>query len=163
MQGERGRVWFWWEREIDKRLRIRFGKVVQYNRSRKSVGDRKFDYQRNLRFKNCIGQREKKEVVGEEGRERKVREGVEEIGQNQVRQVVLEILEIWELIYVCGRRIVDKFSVLYCNGIKGFFFLEFTGGVMINKMKDFFGFWVVYWFVGGIWWMLDIYLIVIGG
>lgn len=82
MQGERGRAWSWWERETDKRLRTRSGKAAQHNRSRKSVGDRKLDHQRNLRSKNCIGQREKKEVVGEEGRERKAREGVEETGQN---------------------------------------------------------------------------------
>lgn len=53
----------------DKRLRTRSGKAAQ--QKQESLGDRKLDHQRNLRPKNCIGQQERKEVLGEEGREGK--------------------------------------------------------------------------------------------
>lgn len=46
------------------------------------MGDRNLDHQRNLRSQNCIGQRERKEVVGGRREGRKARQGIKEAGQN---------------------------------------------------------------------------------
>jgi hypothetical protein len=93
------------------RTRSRKSSTKEHNRSRKSVGDRKFDHQRNLRSKNCIWSAREERGSGER-KGGKAREAIKE-GWIEIRSGrKLRKSQRSRNYHICSRKMDVQCSVL---------------------------------------------------